>query len=119
MATDPSNAPLIKIAYATFSSQFDQQQFQHYLLQMPAQTQDAIGRFVKWEDQQRFMMGRLLLKNLLSFTIFIATTSCRNYNTHHMVVPFFRIQLISIFRTPDSMWYALFLNPERSELISN
>lgn len=54
--------PMIYIFYSLSCAQLPQEAFQALLQQVPVAQQNQVLRFMKWEDRQRSLFGKMLLK---------------------------------------------------------
>lgn len=56
---------MIKIYYSFFDQRYDEEKLHHLLHQLPMKIQGEILRFRNWQDIQRSLLGKLLLKKSL------------------------------------------------------
>ncbi|MCZ4224915.1 4'-phosphopantetheinyl transferase family protein [Pedobacter rhodius] len=73
---------MIKVYYACFEQRFNDEKLHQMLRQLPTEIQNKILKFRNWQDIQRSLLGKLLLKKGLQDSGYESTLSNLQYNTY-------------------------------------
>lgn len=73
---------MIKIYYSCFKKQFTDEKLHHLLNLLPVEIRERILKFRKWQDIQRTLLGKLLLRKALLDLQSTSTLSAITYNSY-------------------------------------